>query len=103
MRTSNLYTTAPVRQVMFKTALAMIPGTLAMSGYNIADTWFVGRLPGAEPLAAMGFTFPVIMLIGCVFRGLAIGVMTTTAQALGAGRHDRAARRMYFHGKIRGR
>ncbi len=92
MKTSNLYTTAPVRQVMFKTALAMIPGTLAMSGYNIADTWFVGRLPGAEPLAAMGFTFPVIMLIGCVFRGLAIGVMTTTAQALGAGRHDRAAR-----------
>ena len=89
---NNLYTTAPIRKVMLKTALSMIPGTLAMSGYNIADTYFVGRLTGASPLAAMGFTLPVIMLIGCMFHGLGIGVMTPASQALGAQKHKRASR-----------
>ncbi|MBR3942628.1 MAG: MATE family efflux transporter, partial [Clostridia bacterium] len=67
---------------MLKTAFGMLAGTLAMSGYNIVDTYFVGKL-GKVPLAAMGFTFPVVMLIGCLFHGLGTGVMTTCAQALG--------------------
>ena len=88
---SGSYTTGPIRRSMCKTALAMIPATLALCGYNLADTYFVGRLPGVSPLAAMGFTLPVIMLIGCVFRGLAVGVMTTCAQALGAKKQQRAS------------
>lgn len=75
---------------MIKTAFAMVPGTLAMSGYNLADAFFVGRL-GREPLAAMGFTFPVIMLAWCIFHGLGVGVVTTTSQALGGGRKNKAA------------
>ena len=75
---------------MCSTALSMIPATLALCGYNLADTYFVGRLPGVNPLAAMGFTLPVIMLIGGVFRGLTIGVMTTCAQSLGAQTQNRA-------------
>ena len=92
VKNNNIYTTGPIRSVMLKTALSMLPGTLALSGYNIADTYFVGQLPGASPLAAMGFTFPVIMLLGCIFRGLASGVMTISAQALGAQKHQRASR-----------
>lgn len=92
VKNNNIYTTAPIRSVMLKTALSMLPGTLAMSGYNIADTYFVGQLPGASPLAAMGFTFPVIMFLGCIFRGLASGVMTISAQALGAQKLQRASR-----------
>ena len=77
---------------MFKTALAMLAGTVAMSGYNLVDTYFVGQLPGQIPLAAIGYTFPVIMLVGCVFRGLATGVMTSAATAIGAGDRQQAAR-----------
>jgi len=66
--TRAVYTTGSIGGTMLKTALSMVAGTLAMSGYNIVDTYFVGQL-GRLPLAAMGFTFPVIMLIGCVFRG----------------------------------
>ena len=84
------YTTAPIGRTMLRTAAAMLAGTLALSGYNIVDTYFVGRL-GTIPLAAMGFTFPVVMLFGCVFRGIATGIMTTSAQALGAGDRPRAA------------
>ena len=86
------YTSGPIRRGMCRTALAMIPATLALCGYNLADTYFVGKLPGVYPLAAMGFTLPVVMLIGCVFRGVTIGIMTTCAQALGAQKQQRAAR-----------
>jgi len=51
------YTRGSIGATMMKTALAMLAGTLAMSGYNIADTYFVGKLGGAEPLAAMGLRF----------------------------------------------
>ena len=85
------YTRGSIEGTMLKTGFAMLAGTLAMSGYNIADTYFVGQL-GKSPLAAMGFTFPVIMLIGCLFHGLASGVMTTSAQALGGGRKSKAAK-----------
>ena len=88
----NIYTSGSVRGLMLKNALAMIPGTLAMSGYNVADTYFVGRLPGELPLAAMGFTLPVAMFVGCLFRGVAIGIMTTSAQSLGMNRSERAAK-----------
>ncbi len=86
-----VFTRGSIGGTMVKTAFAMVAGTLAMSGYNIADTYFVGKLPGAEPMAAMGFTFPVIMLIGCVFHGLGIGVVTNSSQALGANKRAKAA------------
>ena len=85
------YTGGSIKITMLKTAFAMLAGTLALSGYNIADTYFVGRLPGSDALAAMGFTFPVIMLVGCLFRGVAIGMVTPMAHSLGAGKHIRSA------------
>ena len=84
------YTHGPIGVTMLKTALAMLAGTLAMSGYNIADTYFVGRIGGAEPLAAMGFTFPVVMLVGCIFHGIGTGIIATVAHALGSGSHEQA-------------
>lgn len=91
-----VYTQGPIARGMIKTALAMIPATLALSGYNLVDAYFVGRLVGKTaadaPMAAMGFTLPVVMLIGCFFHGLAIGVSAPTAQALGGNKLERAAK-----------
>ena len=84
------YTHGSIRRMMFQTAFAMMAGTLAVSGYNIVDTYFVGRLEGSAPMAAMGFTFPIIMLCGCVLQGLGSGMMTTCAAAFGARRRRRA-------------
>ncbi|MDD3153349.1 MAG: MATE family efflux transporter [Victivallaceae bacterium] len=83
------YLSGSIAGTMLKTGIAMLPGTLAMSGYNLADTYFVSRL-GRDPLAAMGFTFPVVMLLGCVFHGVSGGVMTIAAQSLGGGRTEKA-------------
>ena len=91
MARNTAYTDGPIGSVMVKTALSMLPGTLAISGYNIADTYFVSKL-GTLPMAARGFTFPVVMLVGCLYRGLDNGIMTPTAQLLGGGRIPRAAR-----------
>ena len=90
-RKQGVYTSGPIGTRMLKTAAAMLMGTLAMSGYNIVDTYFVSGLGGTK-LAAMGFTFPVIMLIGCLFHGVGTGIMTPMAQSLGGGRQDKACK-----------
>ena len=91
-----VYTQGPIAQSMIKTALAMIPATLALSGYNLVDAYFVGQIVGRTaadaPMAAMGFTLPVVMLIGCLFHGLGIGVSAPAAQALGGNKLERAAK-----------
>lgn len=85
------YTHGSIGGTMLKTAASMIPATLAISGYNIADTYFVAKL-GTIPLAAMGFTFPMIMFLGCIYRGIAVGAMTPLAHSLGGGKANKAAK-----------
>ncbi len=41
--------------------LPSIGGMLAIMVFNLTDTWFVSRL-GTDELAAMGFTFAVVMI-----------------------------------------
>jgi putative MATE family efflux protein len=71
-----------VRRTLLSMAVPMLAGTFAMNAYNLTDTWFVSRL-GTLPLAAMGFTFPVVMLLSCVAGGLGTGVTTLMSHALG--------------------
>ncbi len=87
-----------VRRTLFTMALPMLAGTFAMNAYNLTDTWFVSRL-GTLPLAAMGFTFPVVMLLTCVARGIGSGVTTLVSHAIG--RHHREdAVRLVSHGTL---
>ena len=87
---NKTYTKGPIAGTMLRTALVMLPGTLAISGYNLVDAYFVGRLDGDAPMAAIGLTAPLVMICGCLFHGLSAGVMTTTAQAFGGKRRWRA-------------
>jgi putative MATE family efflux protein len=87
---NKTYTKGPIGATMLRTALVMLPGTLAISGYNLVDAYFVGRLDGDAPMAAIGLTAPLVMICGCFFHGLSAGVMTTTAQSLGGNRRWRA-------------
>jgi putative MATE family efflux protein len=80
-----------VASALFRLVLPMIPGTLSIVLFNLADTYFVGRL-GADPLAAMSFSFPVVLISGGLAMGLGIGTSTYVSQALGGGDRDEAAR-----------
>ncbi len=85
-----------VKRTLFHMAFPMLAGTIAMNAYSLTDTWFVAKL-GTLPLAAMGFAFPVVMLLTCLARGIGVGVTTLVSHAIG--RHDGAdAARLVTHG-----
>ena len=67
-------TEGPVRAHLIRLTSPMIWGILAMMSFNVIDTWFCAQL-GAPELAAMSFTFPVVMLI----ISLGIGLMAGTS------------------------
>lgn len=79
-----------IARTLVSMAVPMLAGTFALNAYNLADTWYVARL-GTEPLAAMSFTFPVVMFLGFFVRGVGTGAMTVVAHALGARRQEDAA------------
>ncbi len=85
------YTSAPIAETMIRTAITMLAATIALAGYNIVDTYFVGKL-GKIPLAGMSLTFPLVMFIGCILRGFASGIMAITSQIIGAKKMDKAAK-----------
>lgn len=95
-----MLTRRPVGSTLFRMAVPMLGGTLAMQAFNLTDTWFVAKL-GTLPLAAMGFTFPVVMLVACLVRGLGTGATALVSHALGQGDHDQA-RRVTTHSMILG-
>jgi putative MATE family efflux protein len=62
----------------------MIIGILSMVAYNLADTYFVGQL-GKNQLAALSFTFPVVLIIGSIALGIGMGASVLIARAIGKG------------------
>ncbi|NIO38779.1 MAG: MATE family efflux transporter, partial [Burkholderiales bacterium] len=69
----------------------MIWGILAMMAFNVTDTWFVAQL-GAPELAAMSFTFPVVMVLISLGIGLMAGTSSVLARAIGEGDQQRVRR-----------
>ena len=72
--------------VLLSLAAPMMLGILGMSIFNIMDTLFVGRL-GTVELAALSFTFPVILIVSSVSHGLGVGMTAAVSKA--AGGNDR--------------
>nr|WP_280637569.1 MATE family efflux transporter [Endozoicomonas sp. G2_2] len=69
----------------------MVWGILAMIAFNVADTFFVARL-GTAPLAALSFTFPVVMTVFSLALGLGIGAASVISRTVGRGDHDEVRR-----------
>ena len=57
---------------LFSLAWPMVLGMMGMVIFNLVDTYFVGKL-GVEELAAMSFSFPVVMFLGSLTHGVGIG------------------------------
>jgi MATE family, multidrug efflux pump len=66
--------------------LPTIGGMLAIIVFNVTDTFFVSKL-GTDALAAMGFTFPVVMFIGTLGMGISSGTTSVVSRALGGKDH----------------
>ena len=67
----------------------MMGGLLALVAYNFVDTFFVSQLDkgtgNSHYLAAMGFTFPVVMVIISISLGLGAGVSSVISRTIGKG------------------
>lgn len=57
----------------------MILGMMGIVIFNLVDTYFIGKL-GDDELAAIGFTFPVIMFFTSITIGLGIGVSSLVSR-----------------------
>lgn len=76
---------------LIRLTLPMIWGVFAIVAFNLIDTFFVGRL-GTESLAAMSFTFPVVMTLGSLAMGLGIGASSVISRAIGEGDTEKVQR-----------
>ena len=69
-------------------SLPLLIGNLFQQAYNLADSMIVGRLLGANALAAVGATGAISFLFFSVFNGISGGCGIVTAQYFGARNHD---------------
>jgi putative MATE family efflux protein len=72
----------PVGGILFRMTVPMIFGMLGIVVFNLVDTFFVGQL-GTHELAALSFTFPVVMVIGSIAIGLGTGAAAVISRAIG--------------------
>ncbi|HSC68009.1 MAG TPA: MATE family efflux transporter, partial [Cellvibrio sp.] len=66
-------------------------GLTATMSLNAVETFFIAQL-GREPLAALSFTFPVIMVLTSLGIGLGAGTSSAVARAIGEGDSRKAQR-----------
>ena len=80
-----------VGKQLIQLTLPMVWGVFAIIAFNLVDTYFVGQL-GTKELAAMSFTFPVVMTLGSLAMGLGVGASSVIARAIGEGDRSRVQR-----------
>lgn len=83
--------TGPVGSTLVQLTWPMVVGHLGMVAFNLADTFYVGRL-GTRELAAMSFTFPVVMAVSSLAIGLGIGTAAVVSRAIGEGDEHKVRR-----------
>ncbi len=77
-------TTGSIGRTLARLTTYMIFGFFATIAFNLVDTWFVAKL-GTKELAAMGFIFPVVMIIGAIAIGLGVGTSALVSRTIGEG------------------
>ena len=84
-------TEGPVGKTLINLTIPMIFGMVGLIIFNLTDTYFVGKL-GADQLAALSFTFPIIFIINSVALGLGIGASVVISRAIGEGDQNKVRR-----------
>lgn len=72
----------PVNRVIIRMSIPMMVGFVGVVSLNLIDAYFIGKL-GTEALAAIGYTFPAILLQGAISGGLGVGASAVISKAIG--------------------
>jgi putative MATE family efflux protein len=84
-------TQGPVGRHLVHMTVPVLFGIFTMMLQTFVDAWFIGQV-GDRELAALGFVFPIIMVVSSVAIGLGAGTSSVVARAIGAHNHRRARR-----------
>lgn len=94
----QLLTAGPVKKVICRLAVPTILSMLVTSLYNLADTWFVGRI-NTQATAAIGVAFPIMAVIQAIGFFFGHGSGNYISRKLGA-RDFESAERMAATGFV---
>ncbi len=81
----------PIVPTMIKLSWPIIVGQGMHLMYQLADTFWVGRL-GAEHLAAITLSFPLLFIVFSMGAGFSIAGVALVSQYTGAEKHDQASK-----------
>lgn len=82
-------TVGPEYQHLLRLTGFMLLGFVAVMSANLIETLYIGKV-GTQELAALGFTFPVVMGLQGMMMGLGIGASSVVARSIGSGEWRRA-------------
>ena len=99
--TTRDLTQGPVWRALLSVSGPMAFGIGATIFVGLVDAYFLGRI-GTDPLAAVGFVFPVTMTIASLSIGLSAGANAAISQAIGRKDDDDAVVRIGLHALILG-
>ncbi|MFC1736548.1 MATE family efflux transporter [Candidatus Hydrogenedentota bacterium] len=91
MKSRAQLTSGPVGRTLFFMTAPMVVGLFAITAFHLADTLFVARL-GTKELAAISFTFPVVMFTTALALGLGVGTASVLSRAIGEEDPDKMRR-----------
>ena len=82
----------PVGRLLWKYSLPGVVGMLVQALYNVVDRIFIGQWVGADAIAGLTVTFPIINLATAVGVLVGVGSSSRVSISLGAGDHPAAER-----------
>ena len=80
-------TQGPVGPTLFKLTAPMMVGVSSSILVSMLEIGFIGQL-GTRPLAAITFTFPVVMILSSIALGIGIGTSSVISRSVGAGNKE---------------
>jgi len=73
---------SPIKKTVNRMAIPMLFSFSFNIIYNLSDTFFVSKL-GEKPLAAMSFTFPIVMSVFSILMGISSGTSSIISRSTG--------------------
>jgi putative MATE family efflux protein len=89
MQKGKTFTEGSIFKALIALSIPVVFSNILHSAYQLIDTYWVGRL-GAEAVAAVSLSFPVIFLMFAIGGGITIAGSILVAQHIGAGNHQKA-------------
>ena len=87
----NNITEGDINKTLKNLTIPMIFGVLGMVAFNLSDAYFVGKL-GTDQMAAISFTFPVVLILNSLNLGIGIGTSSVISKAVGENNREKIIR-----------